>query len=724
MDVIEDTQSVIEVIKSHPGFTCVMYFHDPSAIDWPSSSFASKLSKDDLNLLQNMVIQSGIPLAIGIFARDVSEADKELLQSSVILLSEAPGYVWALAWFATNVRCADIPLLQAAVIASNDTQGMNRFAQSVEDADIDILQAAIITSKDFARSYALGQFAIVKGADIPRIQSELIASGDLGSLRDLVNGACNNGYKKAKGVDVNLVVDAMKKHIYDKTYKSIHDDDLHANQCFIKSFEMQEAAKKRIDTLRFQLSENGNGVLLDLYDNPGHIDDLEVLIEGVINILCKMGFSGHPFSLFVINNYNATEGYSRSYVLNESVFGKDSPDNYVRLGIVKIVSEFLEKSLNKLFKGCLLCGGQNGEHGLYCEIAKKAFFAKKVREVDVVAESTIENITDSVDSTAVVSLMVYDRNFVVAKHAAAAMEGGSRDCTARLTSNLAKMLKLGGIRKLGLVAVDYKSAIIDLRRDYPNFGKVIDFYEGVFALAMLDGGIITSRPILLNGAAGIGKTSFASRIAKIIQTSFQVVPMATTDTGSELGGSSAYWTNTSPGKVFDALVWGEYANPVILVDEIDKAPVVIQHTNPLSALYTLLEKDTAKKFTDQSIDVPLDASNVIWVFTSNETHCIPDAIMSRLSGTVFDVPSPTREETLAIAASIYRSLLSEYGWGKHFPNELSNEMLKNLCIVSPREIKNGLLSSFGVAAKAERTELLPADFQAGGKRVKIGFSNV
>lgn len=262
-----------------------------------------------------------------------------------------------------------------------------------------------------------------------------------------------------------------------------------------------------------------------------------------------------------------------------------------------------------------------------------------------------------------------------------------------------------------------------MRRDHPNFSEVVDFYEGKFALAMLNGGIMTARPVLLNGEPGIGKTAFASRIAKIIQTSFVVVPMAATGVGYALSGSESYWYNSSTGKVFDALVWGDFANPVILVDEIDKAPVTTDHTDPLCALYTLLEKDTAKKFTDQSIDVPLDASHVVWIFTSNETSGIPAPILNRLSGAIFNIAAPNGEETRAIAASIYRSLLSEHGWGKHFPGELSEVMLNSLSVVSPREIKNGLLSSFGVAAKSgrEQMELLPDDFKIEESGRRMGF---
>ena len=70
-----------------------------------------------------------------------------------------------------------------------------------------------------------------------------------------------------------------------------------------------------------------------------------------------------------------------------------------------------------------------------------------------------------------------------------------------------------------------------------------------------------------------------------------------------------------PGKVFEALVEGEYANPVIVVDEIDKASGDAQY-DPLGALYSLLEHDTAQSFTDEFAEVAIDASQVIWITTA------------------------------------------------------------------------------------------------------------
>lgn len=62
--------------------------------------------------------------------------------------------------------------------------------------------------------------------------------------------------------------------------------------------------------------------------------------------------------------------------------------------------------------------------------------------------------------------------------------------------------------------------------------------------------------------------------------------------------------------MFDALVHGSYSNPVIAIDEIDKAGNDARY-DPLGALYALLEHDTASAFVDEFAEVPIDAGNVI-----------------------------------------------------------------------------------------------------------------
>ena len=113
--------------------------------------------------------------------------------------------------------------------------------------------------------------------------------------------------------------------------------------------------------------------------------------------------------------------------------------------------------------------------------------------------------------------------------------------------------------------------------------------------------------------------------------------------------------------MFETLVDGQYANPVMVVDEIDKAGG--EHAyDPLGALYSLLEHDTARHFTDEFAEVPIDASQVIWVATANDERGIPEPILNRMN--VYEVQAPDRDAARHIAAKLYRGIRADHDWGR------------------------------------------------------------
>ncbi len=172
--------------------------------------------------------------------------------------------------------------------------------------------------------------------------------------------------------------------------------------------------------------------------------------------------------------------------------------------------------------------------------------------------------------------------------------------------------------------------------------------------------------------------------------------------------------------MFDALVNGDYANPVIVVDEIDKAGSDTQY-DPLGSLYTLLEHDTATEFVDEFVEVPIDASDVVWIATANDAHSIPSPILNRMN--VYAIDPPDHEGSRRIARCIYDELRSEHAWGQAFPVELSDESLDRLARLKPREMRRVLLAAFGTAKLAGRNEVQPDDIteERAAKKSRIGF---
>jgi len=236
------------------------------------------------------------------------------------------------------------------------------------------------------------------------------------------------------------------------------------------------------------------------------------------------------------------------------------------------------------------------------------------------------------------------------------------------------------------------SGVPDMRSLYqalPNFTGVLDDVKRHVALAQDSPDGIEITPMLLLGAPGIGKTHFAKKLADLLGTGMSLVPMSSMTAGWLLSGSSSQWKGAKPGKVFEALVDGQYANPVIVVDEIDKAASDAQY-DPLGALYSLLEHDTAQSFTDEFAEVAIDASQVIWITTANDARGIPEPILNRMN--VFEIEPPSPEAARQIARNLYQSIRSEHGWGQRFTPEPASSVLDALAELPPREMRRALIT--------------------------------
>ena len=293
----------------------------------------------------------------------------------------------------------------------------------------------------------------------------------------------------------------------------------------------------------------------------------------------------------------------------------------------------------------------------------------------------------------------------------------SRGRSPELDAFYERMLETGPER---FVTTPSSIASLDaLREDCPNFDEVLDDLARYLRLAHAGNRGFNVMPILLLGGPGVGKTHFARRLAKAMGTEFELISMNALSAGFVITGSSASWRGAKCGKVAERLVRGQFANPVVVLDEVEKATGSSQ-SDPLAALYQLLEPETARAFRDEFIDVEIDASQICWVLTANSTEGIPAPLLNRMA--VYEVPAPTREQAAGIGQRMYAALLEELNL-EGFDERLADAVLDLLAPVSPRDLRKTLLDSLGYAVAGGRSLVTLADVRiktTPGKG-RIGF---
>ena len=296
----------------------------------------------------------------------------------------------------------------------------------------------------------------------------------------------------------------------------------------------------------------------------------------------------------------------------------------------------------------------------------------------------------------------------------------SRGRSPELDTFYERMLETGADRFV--TTPSSLDALDPLFEECPNFDEVLDDLARYLRLAHAGQGGnrgFNVMPILLLGGPGVGKTHFAKRLARMMQTECELISMNALSAGFVITGSSASWRGAKCGKVAERLVRGQYANPVVVLDEVEKATGSSQ-SDPLAALYQLLEPETSKAFRDEFIDVELDASRIFWVLTANTTDGIPAPLLNRMA--VYEVPAPTLEQAAGIAQRMHRSLVRELNLGG-FDDDLSDQVLDKLAGVSPRDLRKTLLDALGYAVAAGRGQVTTGDvrFRTLPGKSRMGF---
>jgi DNA polymerase III delta prime subunit len=306
-------------------------------------------------------------------------------------------------------------------------------------------------------------------------------------------------------------------------------------------------------------------------------------------------------------------------------------------------------------------------------------------------------------------------------------------------------------------------AILALQEDHPHFGEVIQFVANHVALQKMRYGAgeaetgqaspkgrkaragkgaskraganpegvdqvkppVRLPPLLLYGPPGVGKTHFCESLAKVLGVPVRRHPMDQAETSGALLGSDAVWGNSRYGLVFDLLGLGEFANPLVILDELDKAQTMGKtsggFSSPTGVLHSLLEPVSAAQVRDISLDLEIDASQIAWIATANYPWWVPATLRSRFKE--FLIMPPDAEQAIQLSRSVVRNALKAAGFGAGEPDR---RIVVALAHLSAREIYQVILATAATAARRNAPEIqmhdLPCEALAENANMQGGIA--
>lgn len=279
---------------------------------------------------------------------------------------------------------------------------------------------------------------------------------------------------------------------------------------------------------------------------------------------------------------------------------------------------------------------------------------------------------------------------------------GDKEHSAREIKALSVALEKGPERSV-VRPPEWRQALDSLADEMPAFRAAVRVVSHALAVSELTLAPPVIPPVLLLGPPGVGKSYFCRRLAEVLKSGSAWLAMDQPTAGCTLRGTDAHWSTARHGVLFERLALGDTSNPLVVLDEIDKATrrQGSQDTDMLGQMYSALEPETSQRLTDVSLDIDLDASQVVYVATANGLHNMDAALLSRFE--VVAVGLPSVEERRESAARIVESALARLGVREVVRASRGCAVL--LAEYSPRVITRAVERAVGAVIAAGRGQL-------------------
>ena len=221
-----------------------------------------------------------------------------------------------------------------------------------------------------------------------------------------------------------------------------------------------------------------------------------------------------------------------------------------------------------------------------------------------------------------------------------------------------------------------------LNRDHYGLDDVKKRILEFIAVSKLRGGM-RGGILCLVGPPGVGKTSLGKSIATALGREFYRFSVGGMSDENELKGHRRTYIGAMPGRLIQALRTTKTANPVIMLDELDKAGRSFRG-DPYSVLLEVLDPEQNKEFLDHYLDLRFDLSNILFVATANSLDTIPSVLLDRME--VLRLSGYVLEEKLKIAQRhLVPKILPDHGLSDEYL-ELPRETLQRLTVEYAREV--------------------------------------